>query len=163
MSLFFCPACRAPFAIVQVCPQDKILADDPANDYVERLLETVLSDETNRAGMAVDVLTKWLHEQRAVVPLSMLLELQGDPYSQVIGSRGLGWLGNPAAIPALSKLLLNEEQPFVARVAAAEALGKIGGEQSRKVLEKAKESPRPSVAEASMRALEVIKEQENQE
>jgi hypothetical protein len=163
MSLFFCPVCRTPFASVQVCPQDNILADDSAKDYVERLLNTVLSDETNRAGMAVDVLTKWLHEQRAIVPLSMLLERQGDPYSQVIGSRGLGWLGNPAAIPTLSKLLLNEEQPFVARVAAAEALGKIGGKKSREALEKAMKSPRPSVAEVSTHALEVIKEQENQE
>ena len=112
--------------------------------------------------MAVDVLTKWFHEQRAVVPLSMLLEREGDPYPQVIGARGLGWLGNPDGIPALAKLLLNEEQPFVARVAAAEALGKIGGRQSLDVLEKARKSPRPSVVEASELALEQIREQENQ-
>lgn len=163
MRLYFCPACRAPFATVQVCPRDNILTEDAARDYVERLLDTVLLDEMNRAGMAVDVLTKWFHEQRAVVPLSMLMERDGDPYPQVIGARGLGWLGNPAGIPALATLLLNEEQPFVARVAAAEALGKIGGKESRQVLEKARKSPRPSVTEACTRALEHIKEQENQE
>jgi HEAT repeat protein len=103
--------------------------------------------------MAVDVLTKWLHEPRTILPLMMLLENRDDPYQLVIGARGLGWLGDVAAIPALAKLLLNESQPYVARVAAAAALGKIGGEESLRVLEQAAGSPRPSVAESALESL----------
>jgi HEAT repeat protein len=156
MSLFFCPTCRKAFPAVQSCSDDNVLSDDVAKDYVEKLLETVLSEETNRAGMAVDVLTKWLHEPRALVPLTMLLERKGDPYPLVLGARGLGWLKNAAAIPALEKLLLDEEQPYVARIAAAEALGQIGGEDSRYALEQAKQSPRPSVVYAAHQALHEI-------
>lgn len=162
MNLFFCPKCRRPFPAVQLCPDDNVLCKDMAKTYVERLLETVLSKETSRAGMAVDVLTKLLHEPRAIVPLVMLLERKSDPYPLVIGARGLGWLGNAEAVPALAKLLLNENQPYVARVAAAQALEQIGGEESVQALKEAKQSRRPSVAEAATRALESLKEVEQE-
>jgi HEAT repeat protein len=119
-------------------------------------LETVLSEETGRAGMAVDVLTKWLHEPRAIVPLMILLQQDSDPYPLVLAARGLGWLGDPQAVPALAELLLDENKPFVARIATAEALGRIGGEEAQQALEQATASPRPSVAAASARALEHI-------
>ncbi len=122
------------------------------------LLQTVLSKETNRAAMAVDVLTKWMREPRAIVPLLMLLDRMGDPFPLVIGARGLGWLGNPEAVPALSALLLDEAKPYVARVAAAGSLERIGGENVRCALQQAKGSPRPSVAEAVARALEQLRE-----
>jgi HEAT repeat protein len=104
--------------------------------------------------MAVDVLTKWMHEPRAVVPLVMLLERTHDPYFQVIGARGLGWLKAMSAVPELVKLLLAEEQPYVSRVAAVEALGEIGGQEAVRALEQATTSPRSNVAEAAARALE---------
>lgn len=158
MSLFFCPRCRQVFETLQICPNCNLTTDSTAYTYVERLLETVLSEETSRAGMAVDVLTKWLHEPRAILPLKMLLEGKNDPYPLVVGARGLGWLGDAAAVPELAKLLLDESQPYVARVAAAEALGKIGGEESIQVLEQAAQSPRPSVAEAATRTLKSLRE-----
>lgn len=138
------------------------MADAKAESYIEKLLETVLSNETSRAGMAVDVLTQWLHEPRAIVPLTMLLERKNDPYPLVIGARGLGRLGDRATVPALAELLLNESQPYVGRVAAAEALRRIGGEESIKVLEQACQSSRPSVAEAANRALESLREVEQE-
>lgn len=160
MNLFFCPKCRKVFPAVQLCPDDNILSNDVAKGYVEKLLETVLSEETNRAGMAVDVLTKWLHESRAIVPLTMLLERKGDPYPLVLGARGSGWLKTAAAIPTLEKLLLDEEQPYVARIAAAEALGQIGGEEAHCALETAKKSPRSSVVEAVDKALSQFRAEE---
>lgn len=120
-------------------------------------METVLSEETGRAGMAVDVLTKWLHEPRAIVPLMILLQQDSDPYPLVLAARGLGRLGDPKAVPALAELLLDEDKPFVARIAAAEALGSIGGEHARYALEQATESPRSSVAKALARALKQIR------
>jgi len=162
MDLYFCPQCRRVFSEIQPCPNCRVIADAKAESYVERLLETVLSKETNRAGMAVDVLTKLLHEPRAIVPLTMMLERKGDPYPLVIGARGLGWLGNSEAVPALAKLLFDENQPYVARVAAVEALEKIGGEESIHVLERAQSSPRPSVAKASRHALKSLREAEQE-
>jgi len=160
MNLFFCPKCRKVFPTVQSCPDDNILSNYAAKGYVEKLLETVLSKETNRAGMAVDVLTKWIHEPRAIVPLTMLLERKDDPYPLVLGVRGLGWLKDAAAVPSLEKLILDEEQPYVARVAAAAALGQIGGEEARCALETAKKSPRSSVVEAADKALGQIQAEE---
>ncbi len=156
MNLFFCPRCRQAFPLAQVCPACSLPTDAPADSYAEKLLETVLSEETSRAGMAVDVLTKWQHEPRAIVPLTMLLEREGDPYPLVLDARGLGWLGDAAAIPSLAKLLGDENQPYVARAAAAEALGRIGGEESLRALEEARRSPRPSVREAASRAVAQI-------
>jgi hypothetical protein len=153
MSLFFCPNCRKPFPIIQLCPDCNISTDSLANTYVEKLLNTVLSNETSREGMGVDVLTKWLHEPRATISLTMLLERKNDdPYPLVMGACGLGWLRDPAAVPVLERLLLDETQPYVARV-AAEALGQIDGEESDHALEQAKKSPRSSVVDAANKAL----------
>lgn len=159
MNLFFCPNCRRPFESLQVCPDCNLATDAATITYIERLLETVLSKETSRAGMAVDVLTQWLHEPRAVVPLTMLLERKNDPYPLVIGARGLGWLGDAVAVPALAKILLNESQPYVARVAAAKTLGRIGGEESIQALNQAVQSSRPSVSDAALESLREIKQE----
>lgn len=158
MNLAFCSACRWPALAGESCPQCHRPCDSPAHSYAERLLETVLSSDTSRAGMAVDVLTKWMREPRALVPLTILLERPSDPYPLVLAARGLGRLRDTRAVPALARLLLDEAKPFVARVAAAEALGQIGGEAARRALEQALSSPRPSVAEASARALEKFQE-----
>jgi HEAT repeat protein len=156
MRLFFCPRCRQPYPSVQQCPTCNLVTDAGAETYAEKLLETVVSAESDRAGMAVDVLTKWMHEPRAVVPLVMLLERSDDPYFQVIGARGLGWLNARSAVPELVKLLLAEDQPYVSRVAAAEALGQIGGQEAVRALEGATASPRPNVAESAARALKKL-------
>jgi HEAT repeat protein len=162
MRLFFCPNCRQPFPSIQTCPECGISTTALANTYEEELLETVLSKETSRAGMAVDVLTKWLHEPRAIVPLMMLLERKSDLYSQVLGARGLGWLRAVSAIPALTKHLLDESQPYVSRVAAAEALGRIGGKESLRALKQARRSPHISVAEISAQALKKLRDEEQE-
>ena len=94
---------------------------------------------------------------RAIVPLTMLLERRNDPYSQVLGARGLGWLRAKPSVSALVKLLLDESQPYVSRVAAAEALGRIGGEESLRALEQATRSQRPSVVGASIQALNQLR------
>ncbi|MBN2256282.1 MAG: HEAT repeat domain-containing protein [Anaerolineaceae bacterium] len=117
---------------------------------------TVLSAEPDRAGTIVDVLTRMLHERRAVIPLIQLLHMKGDPYPLVIAARGLSRLGDPQAVPALVKLLLDENNPYVARVAAAEALGKIGGDSAIQALKQARSSPRKSVAKEAVKALDYL-------
>lgn len=160
--LFFCPRCRRPFSRIETCPACNVLANAEAITYVGKLLETVLSAETYRAGMAVDVLTRRLHEPRAIVPLTLLLARRNDPAAQVLGSRGLGWLRAESAVPALVALLLDESRPYVARVAAAEALEQIGGQEARQALQQATQSPRPSVAAAALRTLDTLREAEQE-
>ncbi len=160
--LFFCPRCRQPYARITTCPACRVLADAEAATYVERLLETVLSVEPYRAGMAVDVLTLRMYEPRAIVPLTLLLARKNDPAAQVLGARGLGRLRAQSAAPALVALLLDEGQPYVARVAAAEALGQVGGQEVRQALQQATQSPRSSVAAAALRALDTLREAEQE-
>jgi len=162
MNLFFCPSCRRAAPTQEICPNCGIVCDSSAQKYVEMLLETILSNEMGRVGMAVDVLTKWLHEPRAIVPLIMLLDRKDDPYPLVLAARGLGRLGDPQAVPVLAELLLDENKPFVGRIAAAEAVGRIGGEEARQALEQATTSPRPSVANAATSALEQLRRSEKE-
>ena len=156
--LFFCPRCRRAFARIETCGACNVRANAEAATYTERLLETVLSTEPCRAGMAMDVLTWRLHELRTIVPLTLLLSRTHDPAAQVLGARGLGRLRAASAVPALVALLLDEDQPYVARVAAADSLGKIGGQEARQALQQATQSPRSSVSGAALRALDTLRE-----
>ena len=156
MTLAFCPVCRRASLAGETCPECHIPCDAQASTYAERLLITVLSVEPDRAGMIVDVLTRMLHDQRAVVPLILLLRRNEDPYPMVIAARGLGRLGDPQAIPALADLLLDENKPYVSRIAAAEALGMIGGDSAIRALKQATSSPRESVAKEAVKALDYL-------
>ena len=70
-----------------------------------------------------------------------------------MAARGIGNLGNQAAIPALIDLLQDAQHPFVARIAAAQALGKLGGRLAREALERAVSETQFSVSEAALKAL----------
>lgn len=156
MELFFCPRCRYPSTAEDVCPRCNLPRNTGAVTYAEKLMETVISADPSRVGMAIDVLTKWLHEPRTIVPLLFLLQGDVDAYRMVMAARGLGWLGDSTAIPALVDLLHDKTRPFVARVAAAQALGQLGGEPAEANLRQATTDERPSVAEAAAQALEEI-------
>jgi HEAT repeat protein len=124
-----------------------------AETYVEKLMETVFSPDPTRVGMAIDVLVDWLHEPRAVTPLLMLLQADVDVHRLVMAARGLGGLGDRAAIPLLSRLLSDPTKPFVARIAAAKSLGQLGGATAETALRLAANDERPSVAQAVRQAL----------
>src|SRR3990172_9481171 len=105
----------------------------------------ILSADPQRVGMAIDVLTKQLHEPRAIIPTAILAGSEVDAHRLVMAARGLGWLGDRAAVPVLTNLLLNPGKPYVARVAAAQSLGLLGGELARAALSRASNDARPSV------------------
>jgi hypothetical protein len=153
MRLYFCPECRSTSASEDWCPSCGLLRNSQAKKYVEKLLETILSPDPTRVGMAIDVLTKWLHEPRTIVPLVLLLEGDVDSHRFVMAARGLGWLGDRAAIPALRLLLFDPAKPFMARVAAAQALGQLGGQTAKLALQQATTDERSSVAQAAVQAL----------
>lgn len=153
MKLFFCPHCRHVASAVQSCPICGSICDAPAETYVEKLMETIFSPDPTRVGMAIDVLTKWIHEPRAITPMRMLLSSDADAHRLVMAARGLGWLGDRAAVAPLADFLLDPRKPFVARVAAAHSLGLLGGEKAVDVLKRACTDKRPSVASAASKAL----------
>lgn len=51
----------------------------------------MLSKETSRAGMTVDMLTKWLHEPGTILSLKILLEGKEVPYPLVVGAGLADW------------------------------------------------------------------------
>ena len=124
--------------------------------YTEKLLTTIFSSDPTRVGMAIDILTEWLHDQRALDPLLALLKSPVDAHRLVMAARGLGHLGNPTAVPSLIDLLQDAHRPFVARVAAAHTLGQLGGDSAREALQQSVYDIRPSVANAARQALMLI-------
>jgi HEAT repeat protein len=108
--------------------------------------------------MAIDILTEWLHDQCALDPLLALLKSPVDAHRLVMAARGLGYLGNQVAIPALIDLLQDVQRPFVAWAAAAQALELLGGNQARDALQRAVFDIRPSVANAACQALMLIED-----
>ncbi len=153
MTISFCPKCRQPFVSQQLCPACNVVCDAEPITYSEKLLTTIFSPDPTRVGMAIDILTDWLHDQRALAPLLILLESPVDAHRLVMAARGLGHLGNPAAVPGLIDLLQDTQRPFVARAAAARALGQLGGDQARDALQQAVSDTRPSVGYAAREAV----------
>lgn len=156
MRLYFCPRCEAVSSSSGVCQECQLPYREEPDTYAEKLLCAILSSDPTRVGMAIDVLTKWMNEPRAVVPLIHLLQSRADAHRLVMAARGLGRLGDPAAVPVLVSVLLNVDLPFVARTSAAQALGAIGGEQARDGLEQAIDDPLQSVSRAARSALEKV-------
>ena len=155
MTLYFCPRCRRTAMTKDLCPACNISCDAEAETYVEKLIATLFSRDPTRVGMAVDVLTLWLHEERAVVPLIHLVQTTQDMECMWLAAQGLGRLGDPAAVPALIELLHDADRPYVARVAAAKSLGQLGGDEAIAALRRACHDPRPSVAQAAAQALQI--------
>lgn len=151
----YCPHCwrEVPFDADR-CPACGEPLDDNGQPFVDRLLATLRHPEPTRAGLAIDLLAGRLHEPRAVQPMVELLGRTRDAAILVQAARGLGELGDRQAIPALVRLLGDPERPYVARRAAALALGRLGGSVATRALQAAVDDPRPSVAAAAREALQ---------
>ena len=152
-----CPHCwrEVPLA-VEVCPHCRQSLDESGLTFVDRLLATLRRPEPTRAGLAIDVLAGRLHEPRAVSPLIQLLAESRDAGLLVQAARGLGQLGDRQAVPALAHLLANSDRAFVARCAAAWALGQLGGPEADAALRMSADCARPSVAPAARQALAAL-------
>lgn len=122
-------------------------------DYVDKLIAALHHPEPTRAGLALDILSGWLHEVRAVEPICALVEQTSDPGILRQAARALGRLGERRAIPTLARLLADASRPFVARQAAAQALGLLGGAEAIQALTLALADPLASIREAAQQAL----------
>lgn len=151
--LRFCPKCWNEISVEAArCPAcGADLNETP--DFTDKLIAALRHREPTRAGLAIDILTRWQSESRAVEPLCELLDHATDAAILKQAALGLGRLRDRRAAPALSRLLLNEAQAFVARQAAAEALGQIGGVEARQALQAALNDDLASIRAAARRAL----------
>jgi HEAT repeat protein len=134
-----CPACGHPL--------------DAEMSFIDKLIAALRHREPTRAGLAIDILAFQLHEPRAVEPLCALLDSATDAAILKQAARGLGALGDQRAVPALARLLADESRAFVARQAAAEALGLLGGDEAWQALQAAKIDRLETIRAAVQRAL----------
>jgi HEAT repeat protein len=94
-----------------------------------------------------------LAEPRAVLPLIDLLDTAHDAYVLRCAVVALERFADRRAVPALSKQLLNLATPLVVRVAAVDALARIGGDEARAAIQRAMADPNASVRERAHQAL----------
>jgi HEAT repeat protein len=93
----------------------------------------------------------------AVGPLLNRLPQEGDPEVEVEIVRALGRVGDPRAVPVLAERASGggffSRVPSSIRVEATRALGEIGGEPARAVLQRLLRERNPEVREAAVKAL----------
>lgn len=76
------------------------------------------------------------------------------PEMRLLAIQLLGWLGSQAALPGLEKLLGTEKKDIYALREMLEALSKIKGSRSSKILQKATQHPFPIIHRMAERLLE---------
>jgi HEAT repeat protein len=151
----FCPKCwnEVPPELV-TCPLCGAALNESLS-YTDKLIAALRHREPTRAGLAIDILTGWLHEPRAVEPLCDLLDHSTDAAILKQAATGLGRLADQRAVPALTRLLQDASRAYVARCAAAEALGHIGGAEAHRALQAALDDPLASIRTAAQQALTI--------
>jgi HEAT repeat protein len=151
----FCPKCWNEIPLeATVCPMCGAALIE-ALSFTDKLIAALRHREPTRAGLAIDILTGWLHEPRAVEPLCELLDHTTDASILKQAATGLGHLGDRQAVPALTRLLQDTSRAYVARCAAAEALGHIGGAEAQQALQAALDDPLASIRTTAQQALTI--------
>lgn len=131
----YCPHCWAEVDWeATVCASCGASLEEQDEDFVDKLIAALRHPEPTRAGLAVHILGERLHEPRAVAPLIALLDQDGDPYVLASAAEALGQLGDPRAVPVLRRALHDPTRYLVIRVAAAQALARIGGQAAAEAL-----------------------------
>jgi hypothetical protein len=131
----YCPRCWAEVDWdATACAICGALLGDQGEDFVDKLIAALRHPEPTRAGLAIYILGERLREPRAVVPLIALLDQAHDPYVFKSGVEASGQLGDDRAVPVLRRLLHDSTCYLVVRVAAAQALARIGGQAATEAL-----------------------------
>lgn len=154
MAIYYCPRCwtevserrdRCP-----ACGQSLPMGDE---DFVDKLIAALRHPEPTRAGLAIHILGERLAEPRAILPLIDLLHTASDAAVLRDAVAALGHFADRRAAPSLARLLLDTETPLVVRVAAVEALTRIGGDAAQVAIEHALVDSNTIVRERARRAL----------
>lgn len=95
-----------------------------------------------------------MDEPRAIVPLIGLLETARDDYVLRNAAVALGRSADARAVPALASRVVDLRTPLVVRLAAVEALDRIGGDAARAALDGALRDRNTVVCKRARQALD---------
>lgn len=151
----YCPECWAEVPEgATICPSCGRPLSGDSESYVDKLIAALRHFEPTRAGLAIWILSEMLAEPRAVLPLIDLLDTADDAFVLKSAAMALGRYADQRAVPALARRALDPSTPLVVRVAAVDALARIGGSQGRAALEGALADPTGIVRDHARSALE---------
>jgi len=157
----FCPRCWQEVEEGQeYCAACGGALDLGPEDLVAKYIAAMRHREPTRAALAIQVLSEMLQESRAIPPLIALLETANDAFVVRAAVEALGRFADPRAVAPLGRLLLNPETPLIVRIAAAQALGDIGGKEAQAVLKLARTDASASVREQAQR-MECMRKEQN--
>jgi len=108
-----------------VCPACGSAVDDDL-DLVDKYIAAMRHSEPTRAALAIQVLSEFMGERRAIPPMIALLETAGDAYVLKAAVDALARFADARAVPGLRRLILNPDTALVVRAAAVDALAGIG-------------------------------------
>lgn len=156
---FYCPNCWAEVAEeAEVCPACGRSLAVKDEDYVDKLIAALRHFEPTRAALAVQILSEMLAEPRAIGPLIDLVGTADDAYVLHSAVRALGRFADARAVPVLVQRVLSSKTPLVVRVAAVEALARIGGDEARAAIRRATDDPSAVVRDRAHQALDRLQE-----
>ena len=151
---YWCPHCWAELeGPAQDCPTCGESLEQADADYVDKLIDALRHPEPTRAAVAIHILTDLQAEPRAIEPLVALLDQSSDAYILRQAVTALGRFGDARAVQPLSRLAGDAEQALVVRVAALEALARIGGDTAEAALRRALTDPIHSMQKRARRWL----------
>ena len=135
---WFCPKCWSEVSEGdRVCGACRtILEQADHRGLVEKLLAALRHPEPATAVRAATILGE-LKPQEAVSALADILGTSRDPYLIEAAARALGKIGDRNSVPVLRATLCSSY--LVARLAAAEALARVGGPEAVEALEAGRE------------------------
>jgi len=152
---YYCPHCWAEVsAEARVCPACGAAIEDAQADIVDKYLAALRHPQAETRLRAAWILGR-MRETRAVPGLQeiAIARGQGDPYLLSTAAESLGLIGDNQAVSVLAALLADDDASFMARVQAAHALGRIGGDEAMAALTKAVMDSHDRVRNAALTAL----------
>lgn len=132
MITYYCPSCWSTVAAdAEVCPACGARIQDGQADIVGKYIAALRHPEPMTRLRAAWMLGR-MRAERAVPALVQLVMAHqaNDPYVISAAAKSLGLIGSQDAVPCLIELLRDTSASFMARVEAAEALERIGGDEA---------------------------------
>jgi HEAT repeat protein len=127
-----------------------LLSELDSKSFAEKAIAALRHPEPATSVRAAEILGK-LKPPCAVAALTEVLKGSRDPYLLEAAARALGEIGDPTSVSTLRPVLRSSY--LVARIAAAEALGKIASGEAVQALEAARADTSPAVRSAIDRSL----------
>ena len=154
---YYCPNCweEIPPGTI-TCPHcHQPVGADAEKEFFDKVVDALRHPIPSKAAFAAQVLGK-TGDPRGVDPLLQVVERSRDPELQEAAIRALGRLRDPRAVTPFVRVLNDENVFMTLRIAAADALGQIGGEPAIAALQTAAHRDDRGVSRAAREALSTL-------